>query len=110
MPTSNMSAARDAQAAINALEKATFVASGSGELFRKFKDMPADSLEKPWLRFRGRGLHSSTFQLNLSAFHGIGGAHRGCVARVQGVFGGLGCVGGFCVSDTAQVELRSGRV
>ena len=28
-----------------------------------------------WLA--GRGLHSSTFQLNLSAFHGIGGALRG---------------------------------
>ena len=27
----------------------------------------------------GRGLHSSTFRLNLSAFCGIGGAVRGCV-------------------------------
>ena len=34
----------------------------------------------------GRGLHSSTFQLNLSAFYGIGGARRGCVARFKGVF------------------------
>jgi len=34
----------------------------------------------------GRGLHSSTFQLNLSALYGIGGARRGCVARVKGVF------------------------
>jgi len=32
-----------------------------------------------------RGLHSSTFQFNLSAWYGIGGARRGCVARVQGV-------------------------
>jgi len=32
-----------------------------------------------------RGLHSSTFQLNLSALHGVGGARRGCVARVRGV-------------------------
>jgi len=31
---------------------------------------------------RGRGLHSSTFQLNLSALYGIGDARRGCVARV----------------------------
>jgi hypothetical protein len=30
----------------------------------------------------GRGLHSSTFQLNLSALYGIGGACGGCVARV----------------------------
>jgi TPR repeat protein len=36
----------------------------------------------------GRGLHSFTSQLNLSAFHGIGGARRGCVARVKGVLGG----------------------
>jgi hypothetical protein len=33
----------------------------------------------------GRGLHSSTFQLNLSALYGMRGAHRGCVARVKGV-------------------------
>jgi hypothetical protein len=33
----------------------------------------------------GRGLHSSTFQLNLSALYGTGGARRGCVARVWGV-------------------------
>jgi hypothetical protein len=35
------------------------------------------------------GLHSSTFQLNLSGFCGIGGARRGCVARVKGVLGGV---------------------
>jgi len=34
----------------------------------------------------GRGLHWSSFRLNLSATCGIGGAHRGCVARVKGVF------------------------
>jgi len=33
-------------------------------------------------RALGRGLHSSTFQLNLSALYGIGGARRGCVARI----------------------------
>ena len=33
-----------------------------------------------------QGLHSSTFQLNLSAFCGIGDARRDCVARVKGVF------------------------
>jgi hypothetical protein len=35
----------------------------------------------------GRGLHSFTSQLNLSALYGIGGARKGCVARVQGVVG-----------------------
>jgi hypothetical protein len=38
----------------------------------------------------GWGLHSFNSQLNLSAFYGIGGAHRGCVARVTGVLGGVG--------------------
>ena len=38
---------------------------------------------------RGRGLHSSTSQLNLSALYGTGGARRGCVARVGGVLGGV---------------------
>jgi len=33
----------------------------------------------------GRGLHSFTFRLNLSASCGIGVASRGCVARVKGV-------------------------
>jgi len=36
-----------------------------------------------------RGLHSFTSQLNLSAMYGIGGAHRGWVARVVGVLGGV---------------------
>jgi len=36
-----------------------------------------------------RGLHSSTFQLNLSAFYGTGGPRRGYVARVKGVLGGV---------------------
>jgi hypothetical protein len=35
----------------------------------------------------GRGLHSSTSQLNLGAFYGIGGARRGRVARAKGVLG-----------------------
>ena len=37
----------------------------------------------------GRGLHSFTSQLNLSAFYGIGDARRDCVARVWGVLGGF---------------------
>ena len=31
-----------------------------------------------------RGLHSFTFQLNWRALYEIGGARRGCVARVKG--------------------------
>ena len=52
----------------------------------------------------GKGLHSFTFQLNVSTFCGIGGAFRGRL----GVF--RGCLGCVAVSETAQVELRSGRV
>jgi hypothetical protein len=37
----------------------------------------------------GRGLLSSTCQLNLSALYGIRGARRGCVARGKGVLGGV---------------------
>jgi len=40
---------------------------------------------QPWCR----GLHSSTFQLNLSALYGIGSARRGCVARDKGVSWGV---------------------
>jgi len=47
-----------------------------------------------------RGLHSSTFQLNLSAFYGIGGARRGCVARVKGVLGVFRVYRVFCVCQT----------
>jgi hypothetical protein len=36
-----------------------------------------------------RGLHSSTFQLNLSALYGIGGARRDCVAHIKRVLGGV---------------------
>ena len=38
---------------------------------------------------QGRGLHSFTSQLNLSALYGMGGARRGYVARVKGVLGGV---------------------
>ena len=59
----------------------------------------------------GRGLHSFTSQLNLSSFYGKGGARRGCVARIKGVFRGrLAYVGCFRMSETAQIELKSGRV
>jgi len=45
----------------------------------------------------GMGLYSFTSQLNLSAFRGIGGARRGCIARVMGVFRVCGV---FCVCQT----------
>ena len=38
-------------------------------------------------RRAGRDLHSSTFQLNLSALYGIGDLRRACVARVMGYLG-----------------------
>jgi hypothetical protein len=41
-----------------------------------------------------RGLHSSTFWLNISAFCGKGGAFRGCLGVVEQVLGGIwGCLG-----------------
>jgi len=43
----------------------------------------------------GRGLHSFSSQLNVSAFYGIGGAGGGCVARVKGVL--RGCRVFLCV-------------
>jgi hypothetical protein len=42
----------------------------------------------------GRGLHSSTFQLNLSALYGRGGARRECVDRVKQVLGAFWGVSG----------------
>jgi len=36
---------------------------------------------------RTAGAYNRSFQLNLSALYGIGGARRGCVARVKGVLG-----------------------
>ena len=42
----------------------------------------------------GRGLHSSTSQLNVSAFYGIGGAFRGCLVGVEEELWGIrGCLG-----------------
>jgi len=40
----------------------------------------------------GRGLHSSTSQLNVSAFNGIGGALSGCLVGVCKVSGGIGVI------------------
>ena len=42
-----------------------------------------------WRSAVGRGLHSSTLELKLSALYGIGGAQRGCVVRISEVLGGV---------------------
>ena len=60
---------------------------------------------------QSRGLHSSAFRLNKSAFGGIGGAFRGHLGGVQEVSGAIReCVGGVFVSEMAHVELKNGRV
>ena len=73
--------------------------AGAADTYDDFLDAlpPADC------RFAvyGRGLHSFTLQLKLSAFCGYRGGME-AVCR--------GCQGCACVSETAQVELRSGRV
>jgi hypothetical protein len=57
-----------------------------------------------------RGLHSSTSQLNVSAFRGIGGAFRGYVEGDEGFLGGIRGVWGIIfVFEKAQFKLRSGR-
>ena len=60
------------------------------------------------------GLHSSTLRLNVSAFCGTGCTSRGCLGGVWELSGGLRAYYGVfrvCfVSETAQVELKSGRV
>ena len=59
----------------------------------------------------GRGLHSSNFRLIVSGFCGPGGAFRGCSEHVWEILGGVvGCAGCNLVSETAQVELKSGRL
>ena len=60
---------------------------------------------------RGRGLHLSTFRLNVSAFCGIWGALTVCLGVVYGVSGGArGYLGCISVSEMVQVELKSGTV
>jgi hypothetical protein len=55
-------------------------------VMRQLSSLPLAISE--FLVIAGRGSHSSTFQLNLSALYGIVGARRGCVAHVKGVIGG----------------------
>jgi len=55
-----------------------------------------------------RGLHSSNFQLNLSALYGIGGARRDGVARVKGLLGGVYGVSGVFACQTRLKLSRNG--
>jgi hypothetical protein len=55
----------------------------------------------------GRGLHSPTFKLNVSAFCGIQGAFMGCLGSVYEVSRSIRV---YFMSETAQVEMKSGRV
>ena len=72
------------------------------------KHLARDSFGK---RASGRVLHSFNYRLNRSAFCGIGGALRGCLGGVWEVSGGIwGCFRVYFVSETAEVELKSGRV
>jgi len=49
----------------------------------------AQGLQPPTNHLGGRGSHSLTSKLNLSALYWTGGALRDCVARVKGVLGGI---------------------
>jgi len=66
--------------------------TGSGPLVSQPLDF-SEHREPP--KDLGRGLHSSTFRVNLSAFCGIGGALRGCLGGVRGLPGAI--KGVFCV-------------
>jgi hypothetical protein len=51
----------------------------------------------------GRGLHSSTFRLNVSAFCGIGGPSGGAYSVFEGVMGIMGCFG--CILCQKRLRL-----
>ena len=76
-------------------------------------DPAASSTASPARSPGGKGLHSSTIQLNLSAFCGIGGAFMSCLEDIRGYHGVSGGIWGYqevswvyLVSETAQVELK----
>ena len=59
-------------------------------------------------------MSSSTFRLNVSAFCGTGGACKGCLGCIYGVFRGCGCVGVargaedvFCVRNGSCCAVRA---
>ena len=56
----------------------------------EWKPLPGSLCKCIWFSApTSRGLRSSTFRVNLSALYGIGGARKGCVARVKGLSGGV---------------------
>jgi len=65
-----------------------FVKNGnSASEFEKFVSLNGAGMTPVTSLASGRGLHSSTFQLNFISLYGIGGARRGCVAGVRRVLG-----------------------
>jgi len=63
----------------------------------------ADSAGSGGCRGAGRGLHSSTFRLTVSALCGTGGAFRGCLGCLWGVRGYLGCL--RCILCRTRLKL-----
>jgi hypothetical protein len=65
------------------------VCEGERDMRPAFMNVPSSHL--PWslmtLKPMARGLHSSTFRLNVSAFCGIGCARKGCLWGVMGYYG-----------------------
>ena len=74
----------------------------------EFKPLPRAQLH---VVPRLRGIHSFTFQLNVSALFRIGGVFRGYSGDdYEGSRGAEGWLWCDFASETAQVELRRGRV
>ena len=105
-PSDDEGAAADADAAFNLELKAYVDGSASAPIPTYFVEgLPAG---REFCRDAdGRGLHSSTFRLNVSAFCGMGDCFWKCQGSVEGVFGGIRV---YFVSESAQVELKSGLV
>jgi hypothetical protein len=89
---------KDKDVALKKLRRADMAAKASQEQIPGYQASSAslthdkhnvDRAMKEQERVMGRGLHSCTVQLNLSALYGIGGARRDCVVRVKGVVGGV---------------------
>jgi len=72
-----------------------------------FNDEDGSGQGEKWMSVRPRGLNSSTFRLNVSAFCGVGSECRGCVGGIRR-YSGLYRV--YFMSETAEVELKIGRV
>jgi hypothetical protein len=53
------------------------------------EDSPEIKMQRVQWGINGRGLHSFTFPLNVSAFCGVGGSFRDCLWGIYGVLGGI---------------------